>query len=41
MFMSYNLPIKQHDCLNNAANKHLSTHFDLKIYISIMQLPII
>ena len=40
MFMPYNLPTKQHDCLNNAVNKQLSTHFDLKIYILIMQLPI-
>ena len=41
MFMWYNLPTKFHDYLNNAVSKQLSTHFDLKIYILIMQLPIV
>ena len=27
-----NLTTKFHDCLNNAVNKQLSTHFDWKIY---------
>ena len=30
MFMCYNLPTKFQDCLNNAVNNQLSTHFDLK-----------
>ena len=38
MFMRYNLPTKHHNCLNNAVNKQLSTHFDFKMDILIMQL---